>query len=932
MIKENKLKFERKLRNKRAMALSQIFLMVISSIAFAFIIGGMGILSLGGVSAVDGKFTLFVSGSGESLWVMETGGGESQSYSAGGVTYTRTTDTSLQNIDQSVAISKNIAGVSWQSGTMPTGTSAAQQITPTSAYDYLIANPGKQITIDQQTYVADAAGNIKTLQGFNLLKLPVTPEGVNSLKGVDTNGNSIISSVVLTSDPTASSASSMFPTNQAPAQAVLGGARSSGQNVQEMLNLGGKWDTLSPAQQKIATDAGWNKVSFDNEIEKPAPNINDPALKQQKLDPNANWNTGEKNYSILGLTSWSTSQYFLGNLVEGVQWAGAVIGIVNVFAGILPDSMKDNVKAFSQAVAAGILVGKASYGAFQQFGGTGWMKDSKYIPCSTASGCAMGTAAVIGLIAAYLAFAASYKKTSEKTESIEFKCMSWQAPHGGADCSKCNDNKQQPCSEYRCKSLGQTCKLINAGTGQDRCIDSSPSDTTSPGIKPWKEELTPGYAYSNVKERPAGDYAGVSGMSITYNGACLPAFTPFDFGIITTDKGEVTQAAQCKIDFNHTAKMDDMQYYFGDDNLYEEDHSQAMSLPSADLIATLYGAEANQSTLPIKNDGEYKLYVRCKDGNGNENRDEFVINFCIDKSPDVTAPIIKSTNPPAGSPVLYQVDNATVQVYTNEPSECRWSRKDASYNNMENQMQCNNDVWEMNAELLYTCNAALTGIKDKQENQFYFRCQDKSAQNNTMQESYAYSLFGTEPLTILNVGPNGTISGSTSTVTTTLTVQTDNGYKNGESRCSYSTSPTSGFIEMVNTGTSAHSQPLDLTEGNYTYYYQCIDAGGNAAVNSTNFTIYVDRSAPIVTRTYNYESKLTIATDEDSTCRYSTSSCNFDINKEGIDMPYANTQMHFAEWKTTQTYYIKCMDQNGNQPNPTECSTIVRPYRVTSDQ
>jgi hypothetical protein len=480
--------------------------------------------------------------------------------------------------------------------------------------------------------------------------------------------------------------------------------------------------------------------------------------------------------------------------------------------------------------------------------------------------------------------------------------------------------------------LGQTCKLINGGTGADRCINSAPSDTTSPGIKPWPEAITPGYAYTSVKERPAGESSGTSGMTISYNNGCLPAFTPFEFGIITTDTGEVTQPAQCKIDFNHTTKYDEMQYYFGESNLYEEEHSQAMSLPGTDLLSTLYGSEENESTLAFTNGGDYKLYVRCKDGNGNENRDEFVVSFCVDKSPDVTPPIIKGANPPADSPVLYQVDNASIQAYTNEPAECRWSRQDASYVNMENQMTCNNEVWEMNAEFLYTCNTVLTGIKDKQENKFYFRCQDRSAQQNPMSESYQYSLFGTQPLDIVKVGPNGTISGSTSTVTTTLTVQTDNGYKNGESRCSYSLSPTEGFIEMVNTGTRMHSQPLDLTEGNYTYYYRCIDAGGNIATNSTNFLIFVDRYAPAITRVYDFENKLTINTDENSICKYSTTSCNFDVSKEGILMPYDNTQIHYAEWKTTQNYYIKCRDSNGNQPDPTQCSITVRPYRTTNSQ
>ena len=35
---------------------------------------------------------------------------------------------------------------------------------------------------------------------------------------------------------------------------------------------------------------------------------------------------------------------------------------------------------------------------------------------------------------------------------------------------------------------------------------------------------------------------------------------------------------------------------------------------------------------------------------------------------------------------------------------------------------------------------------------------------------------------------------------------------------------------------------------------------------------------------------------------------------------------HVAEWKTDTTYFIKCADEYGNQPNPSQCSVVVRPY------
>ena len=45
-------------------------------------------------------------------------------------------------------------------------------------------------------------------------------------------------------------------------------------------------------------------------------------------------------------------------------------------------------------------------------------------------------------------------------------------------------------------------------------------------------------------------------------------------------------------------------------------------------------------------------------------------------------------------------------------------------------------------------------------------------------------------------------------------------------------------------------------------------------------------------------------------------------------MPVANTTIHETDWKTSSTFYIKCVDRYGNQPSPSKCSIIVRPYDV----
>jgi hypothetical protein len=648
----------------------------------------------------------------------------------------------------------------------------------------------------------------------------------------------------------------------------------------------------------------------------------DEYLKSKKSQTPPEKTSQETYDNFFGKSDISPDTYgghVWGNLAEGLQWASAVLTLTQLVGSFMPKEEGEKVKNVGLAISGGLTAGKLVYGLFNNRRGSG-------VGGGTGTG-EVGTGGTLAGIATfaivtYLILAETYKEEKTKEKFVEFKCMEWQAPLGGDNCEKCNANPLTPCSEYRCKSLGQTCKIVNKGTLFERCINSGRGDSSSPGIRP-AQILKEGYVYADVKERPAGNAeAGVSGMKIKYKNGCLPAFTPLKFGIETFGANGKPEPAQCKIDFNHTKSFNEMNYYMNGNSLYTENHTEIISLPGTDNI---------NLTMPgVKNDGEYKFYVRCRDGNGNENRDEFIISFCTEKGPDVLAPIIKSTSITSGGAVQYKADNVSLEVYVNEPTECKWSRKDASYSNMENNIECSNKLWEMNAELLYTCKTKLTSIKDNAENKFYIRCQDLSKQNNTMQQSYELILYGTQPLSILKTSPNRTVSGSTSSVQVELEVQTDNGFRRGESTCYYSQTGKAGdFIEMKETGGNFHKQTLDLTGGTYTYYYKCIDAGGNTAESSTTFEVYVDTYSPVILRAYSLDNKLVIITDEESNCYYSTETCNFDITKsEGISLPYDNSKSHYTEFKTLQTYYIKCKDEKGNSALPTECSAIIKPYQA----
>ncbi|MBS3078771.1 hypothetical protein J4218_01490 [Candidatus Pacearchaeota archaeon] len=538
---------------------------------------------------------------------------------------------------------------------------------------------------------------------------------------------------------------------------------------------------------------------------------------------------------------------------------------------------------------------------------------------------------IIGLSVATIIFILTYYKKS--TQVVEFGCLPWQAPVGGDYCQMCNNYKE--CSEYTCKSLGQACDIINAGTPQQKCIWKNPNDVNSPIIKMTKVSKNHTWVPNNAVRPPA---TGVIIKNQLSSDGCLKAYTPLEFTFTTLDTGTgVGEPSQCKIDYvlttttatnNSKSLYDDMTYYVGGDDLYAYNHTEKLALPGPDAI--------NAVAPVLKNNGEYTLYIRCRDANGNFNVDAFSVNFCVQKGPDTTAPAIVGTNIESNKPILFNQTKLNLEVYVNEPSECRWSRTDIRYDYMENNMTCDTNVWEMNNNLVYTCRTVLTGIQDRKENDYYFRCKDQpfasEGDRNVNQQSYHYVVIGTQPLNIMSITPErgSTISGSTDTIPVFLTIETDNGYKDGEALCYYSKgnpAKEEDYILFANTSSSHHNQRQDLISGNYSYYFKCVDLGGNSAYNSTNFKVDTDKREPVVVRVYRDIGELKIITDENAECSYSLKNCNFEI-ESGIKMTSFNGKIHTTEWKFNQNYYIRCMDNYNNQPNPNTCSIIARPSKI----
>ena len=529
-----------------------------------------------------------------------------------------------------------------------------------------------------------------------------------------------------------------------------------------------------------------------------------------------------------------------------------------------------------------------------------------------------GPAIVVGFGVATAIFLLTYFKKTE--EVVEFICLPWQAPIGGGDCQVCNEFEH--CSEYMCKSLGQACEIINPGTEDQKCVWVNPNDVNSPIIK--MVEVNEDHSFiPDTSIRPPA-----TGVKIKPDSReCVKAFFPLEFTFVTRDSASgVGEPSQCKIGYNLTRGFEEMEFFVAGDNLFKYNHTEKLSLPGP--------AHLNAVNPELKNDGDYTLFIRCQDANGNFNQDAYSVSFCVEKGPDTTPPLIVDTNVPSGNPVKFNQTSFDLEVYVNEPSECKWSREDREYEDMEHEMECASDLFEMNNQQVYPCETTLTGLEDRKENKYYFKCKDQPwaqpGDRNVNKQSYLYTVIGTQPLNIVDIGPKEDIFGATDTIPVFLEVTTDNGHDNGEALCYYyhdednnEPSGEEDYLLFLDTKSNVHSQRQDLVEGDYKYFIKCVDLGGNAAYDSVEFKVETDREAPLIVRVYR-ESELKIITNENAECGYSNSDCNFEV-ETGIEMDTLDFQIHTTEWILNRNYYVRCKDKHNNQPNPNTCSIIVRP-------
>ena len=292
-----------------------------------------------------------------------------------------------------------------------------------------------------------------------------------------------------------------------------------------------------------------------------------------------------------------------------------------------------------------------------------------------------------------------------KKKTYKANCGAWEAPLSG-DCDFCNKREGKECTEYACMSLGKSCKFVNKGTSDEKCVAVAIEDKISPIISPWVLGKT---------------------ISTNENGYeikdSFKAYSRVNFGIKTNE------LARCKYSEELGLDYDEILNFIND--AYKTEHN------------ITYESLAG---------GKYEYYVKCVDYYGNKNMQDYKIKFEVERGPDLTPPEILSINPENGALIDASTSELNVELDINEPSECKWSSVDKDFSMMENEFFCDNETSEDGS---YSCDTRIIGILSNATNKFNFRCTDVS--ENEMQQSYEYIIKGTEQLTILSAEPSGDI-------------------------------------------------------------------------------------------------------------------------------------------------------------------------------
>ncbi len=603
---------------------------------------------------------------------------------------------------------------------------------------------------------------------------------------------------------------------------------------------------------------------------------------------------------------WSSGR--VGEFMEAIVANAAMIGAAIGFALA--------VYAFATSVAVTVMTAA----------GVGTMSAMLTVAASA------GTVPVIGWIVAIIVviatiiyniyescFSNDYKENAYYI--MQFSCGTWQAPDGGDSCDLCN-NDVRPCSEYRCRSLGENCQYSNANGEPGICTNGL--DWTGATITPWPDGLSEGLKYESV---------AATSFSIEKNDSSIvDAYTTVEFGV-QTDK-----PAQCRIDNKHTTSFDEMAVQMNVDASLGCQTGNCGNQGNYHIIALspyIPESERGSATLGLKQ-GENQFYIRCQTYAGGSNKAEFTVNVKVGEGPDRTPPNIKSFNPVSRTYFKQGTNSSLIIAYVDEPAECKYSQEaESSFEEMNKTFSCSTNA---EAAILgkWPCYAQLTNLTSG-NNKIYIQCKDhpeligrSELTRNLNKKSKEYDLkICSTGLNITKISPSEQIITGKSPISAKIEVETSGCIDGGKAICEYKLDGMTAGINFLKTNSKQHTQTFtSLPNGEHNLTITCSDEAGNSDSKTVLIDVELDNQAPIVLKSYYVDNrKLVVLTDEESTCKYTTNSskgCFFDFDLDNSTIMTGDERYHEGYWKYTENYYIKCRDQYNN--TNLNCGIELRTY------
>jgi hypothetical protein len=363
-------------------------------------------------------------------------------------------------------------------------------------------------------------------------------------------------------------------------------------------------------------------------------------------------------------------------------------------------------------------------------------------------------------------------------------CSPWQAP-GGGSCNQCETSLA--CSEYKCKSLGKSCNYYEEN-GIGKCSAAASEDKTPPKlsfdaaslIDPYKSNDMIFMDYKGVQITPAikplktvnvivktdepaqctaspypiqGDATIAPMLSLFTTGlAAEPNFsTIHKISLIIPPLEELNQRLNESIRILNMTNPSQLYYLANNYSGTVQQFGTRYGVPQEEIqpsieaynsAMTLFDSNALKQMIISNSARIYRLFVRCNDFAGNENKDYFFVQFSVsEKEEDNEPPKIINSTPQNGE---YAEDRQLLTVLTDEFAECRYDFSDKPYEEMGYEMQCPVSEFFTTATGLYECTSQLnTSSYNKNDiiNTF-IRCKD----NPLRYETYSVTLTGSDNL------------------------------------------------------------------------------------------------------------------------------------------------------------------------------------------